>query len=192
MKVRDSGMPEQEYWESLFDIATILDELGIDARVNDAVEVGCGYGTFTLPVAQRIRGTLHSFDIETEMIEQTRARLAQADAKNVTLQERDVVAEGFSLPGDSVDAVLLFNILHAENPVELLRTSAGVLRPGGRILAIHWRSDVTTPRGPDLAIRAHPEHIIDWGRQTGMLVADEAHRILPPWHFGVTLSRVAC
>jgi hypothetical protein len=57
MKVRDSGMPEQSYWEGLFDIGGVLDALKIDQEVNDAVEVGCGYGTFTLPVAQRIRGS---------------------------------------------------------------------------------------------------------------------------------------
>jgi 16S rRNA A1518/A1519 N6-dimethyltransferase RsmA/KsgA/DIM1 with predicted DNA glycosylase/AP lyase activity len=49
----------------------VLDASKIGQEVNDAVEVGCGYGTFTLPVAQRIRGTLHAFDIEPEMVEIT-------------------------------------------------------------------------------------------------------------------------
>lgn len=190
MKVRDSGMPEREYWESLFDLPAILDGLGVDSKVNDAVEVGSGYGTFTVPVAQRIRGTLHSFDIEPAMIEETRERAAHAGVGNVKLYERDVIADGFSLPGGIADVVMLFNILHVENPVDFLRASAGVLRPGGRILAIHWRSDVKTPRGPDLSIRPRPERIIEWARETQVLASDGTHRILPPWHFGLTLTRV--
>ena len=121
MKVRDSGMPEQSYWESLFDISGVLDALKVDREINDAVEVGCGYGTFTLPVAQRIRGTLHAFDIEPEMIEITRRRAAAAKIENVRVEARDAAAGGFSLPKESVDAVLLFNILHAEDPYEATR-----------------------------------------------------------------------
>jgi SAM-dependent methyltransferase len=189
MKVRDSGMPEQDYWESLFDIPRVLDGLGLDSRINDAIEVGCGYGTFTLPVAQRIRGTLHSFDIEPTMIAQTRARLNSANLKNVVLHQRDVIAEGFGIAPGSIDAVLLFNILHAENPVALLRSSAETLRPGGRIAVIHWRSEVPTPRGPDLSIRPRPEQVLAWAGETELLATDASPRILPPWHFGVTLRR---
>jgi ubiquinone/menaquinone biosynthesis C-methylase UbiE len=189
MKVRDSGMPDQDFWESLFDVDAILDALGIDSRINDAVEVGCGYGTFTMPVAQRIRGTLHSFDIDSSMVACARERLSHAGIHNVNLHEKDVMEGGFSLPAQSVDAVLLFNILHAENPVGLLRASAALLRPNGRVLVVHWRSDIATPRGPDLSIRPRPEQIIEWARCTGTFSMDSAHRILPPWHFGLILQR---
>jgi hypothetical protein len=52
MKIRDSGMPEEAYWESLFDVPLILSKLGI-GRFGDVVELGCGYGTFSIPVAGR-------------------------------------------------------------------------------------------------------------------------------------------
>ena len=145
MKVRDSGMPPPEYWESLFDVPAILDGLGFDAAITDAAELGCGYGTFTVPVAQRICGKLHAYDIDPEMIAVCRNRLAAAAISNTALNERDVIATGFGLPAAGVDAVLLFNILHLENPAALLTASADVLRPGGRIMVLHWRSDITTP-----------------------------------------------
>ena len=47
MKLRESGMPEEGLWETLFDVGLILDRLGIDDTVQDIVELGCGYGTFT-------------------------------------------------------------------------------------------------------------------------------------------------
>lgn len=183
--MRDSGMPEQTYWESLFDVRGVLDGLQVDNQIADAVEVGCGYGTFTLPVAQRIRGTLHTFDIEPEMVEITKARAVASGIRNLRLATRDVVADGFGLPANSVDAVLLFNILHAENPVDLLRVAAEVVRPGGRILAIHWRSDLPTPRGPALSIRPQPEQIAEWARSVGL--RPEPSQLLPPWHFGLVL-----
>lgn len=187
MKVRDSGMPDQSYWESLFEIGAILDGLKVDRQIGDAIEVGCGYGTFTLPVAARIRGTLHAFDIEPEMIELTRARAAVGGTQNLSLAVRDVVTDGFGLPAESVDAVLLFNILHAENPLELLRVGVRVLRPGGRILAIHWRSDVPTPRGPDVSIRPRPEQIAGWASSLGL--HPEPSLVLPLWHFGIVIRR---
>jgi len=67
MKLRESGMPEESYWQSLFDVSLILDRLEIDDRLRDVVELGCGYGTFTLPVARRISGTLRTYDIDAEM-----------------------------------------------------------------------------------------------------------------------------
>ncbi len=57
MRFRDSGMPDEAYWETLFGVPLILSKLGI-GRFNDVVELGCGYGTFSVPVAQTIRGTL--------------------------------------------------------------------------------------------------------------------------------------
>lgn len=187
MKVRDSGMPEQSYWESLFDIEGVLDRLKIDPQIGDAVEVGCGYGTFTLPVAQRIRGTLHSFDIESEMVQLTQARATSAGIRNLRLAVRDVITDGFGLPRKSVDAVLLFNILHAENPVEMLCAASEITRAGGRLLVIHWRSDVPTPRGPDLAIRPRAEQIASWAGSLGL--QPEPSQLLPPWHFGIVLHQ---
>ncbi len=188
MKVRDSGMPEQDYWESLFQIDGVLDGLAIDRSIGDVVEMGCGYGTFTLPVAQRIRGMVHAFDIEPEMVELTKARAESAGVGNLNLAVRDVVTEGFGLPDASVDAVLLFNILHLENPVELLRVAARVVRVGGRVLAIHWRSDVATPRGPALSIRPQPEQVAEWGIAAGLALVEV--RLLAPWHYGVVLTRL--
>lgn len=189
MKVRDSGMPERDYWESLFDVPGVLDALAIGQELGEVVELGCGYGTFTVPVAHRIGGTLHAFDIDPAMIAETRARLEQAGVGNVRLHERDVFAGGFGLPPASADAVLLFNILHAETPVDLLRLSADVLRPGGVVAVIHWRSDVPTPRGPALSIRPRPEHVTDWAAATGLLVPVTGPLTLPPWHFGMVLGR---
>lgn len=176
MRVRDSGMPEEEYWESLFDVSLTLARFAIH-QYRDVVEFGCGYGTFSIPVAQAISGTLTTFDIDAAMVARTRER--GGDLPIVCLQ-RDVLESGF---GVTADAVLLFNILHCEEPIALLSHAA---RAASDILVTHWRHS-DTPRGPDLSIRPRPGQVIAWGAELGL----EAGEVLdlPPWHYGVRLRK---
>jgi ubiquinone/menaquinone biosynthesis C-methylase UbiE len=189
MKLRESGMPEEAYWETLFDVSLILDRLGINARLKDVVELGCGYGTFTIPVAQRISGTLTTFDVDAAMVERTRQRATDAGVRNILYVVDDIFANGFGVKAASHDACLLFNILHGEEPLRLLAEAARVVRPGGVTLVIHWCYDPGTPRGPSMNIRPRPEQILEWASQTGQLEAVGPVLDLPPWHLGLHLQR---
>lgn len=190
MKMRDSGMPEEAYWETLLDVPFILDQLGVDNTLRDVVELGCGYGTFSLPVARRITGVLTTVDIDPEMVRRTRERAEAEGVSNIRCQLCDVMKEGFGVPEGSQDAALLFNILHCEQPVMLLSEAARVVRAGGSVLVIHWRHDPATPRGPALDIRPRPEQIIAWAEQAGGLKLDADAFDLPPWHYGMRLRRL--
>ena len=176
MKIRDSGMTDECYWESLFDVPLIVSRLGIDC-CHDVAELGCGYGTFSIPVAKAISGRLYTFDIDPEMVARTKAR---ADSLPMVCETSDVMESGF---GVHVDAVLLFNILHCERPVELLSHAANALCADGQVLAIHWKYG-NTPRGPSLEIRPQPEQIIEWAAKAGLRPLGEVIA-LPPWHYGL-------
>lgn len=184
MKVRDSGMPDEEMWDGFFDPASILACLGLTPETSSAVDLGCGYGTFTIPAARIISGTVHGFDIEPEMIAVTGSKAESASLTNVELHLRDFVAEGTGLADASVGYVLLFNILHAEDPHRLLREAYRILAPGGTAAVMHWVCDRPTPRGPSLDIRPSPADCRKW-------MTDEGFRIdgdvvdLPPYHFGL-------
>ncbi len=188
MRVRESGMPPRDAWEALFDVPRILDELQVGSHLDDVIEVGCGYGTFTLPVARRVSGQVHALDIDPAMVEATRDRAREEDVGNVHVDARDVLETGFGVD-DAVDAVLLFNILHGEDPVALLEVAATALRPGGHVLAIHWRHDPTTPRGPPMRIRPRPKDLEEWALETGLLEVEEGPVDLPPWHYGWRFRR---
>ena len=172
-------MPDEAYWESLFDVPLVLARLGIDDALGDVVELGCGYGTFTVPIAEAIRGTLTTFDIDPAMVARTEERAA---GLRVVCQLRDVMEHGFGITG--VDAALLFNILHCDEPVALLNHAADAVRPGGHVLVIHWRY-AQTPRGPSLDIRPRPEQIAAWAIETGRLIPADNAIDLPPWHYGL-------
>jgi SAM-dependent methyltransferase len=157
----------------------ILARLSVD-RFRDVAELGCGYGTFTIPVAKAIRGTLYTFDVDPDMLSRTRER---GFGLPIVCELRDVMQLGF---GVAADAVLLFNILHCKSPVELLRHAAQSLRPNGEVLAIHWQHG-HTPRGPRLDIRPRPDQIVEWAAEARLDLIGEVID-LPPWHYGLRFS----
>lgn len=189
MKLRESGMPEESYWESLLDVELILDRLEIDGRLRNVIELGCGYGTFTIPVARRISGVLTTFDIDGAMVERTRKRAIEAGVSNVLYVVGDVFADGFGGEAGSQDACLLFNILHGEDPLRLLQEAARVVRPAGLVPVIHWRHDPATPRGPSMEIRPRPEQIMAWAKRAGLVATPSPVLDLPPWHYGIRFHR---
>src|SRR3990172_5149458 len=108
MKLRDSGMPDERFWESLFDAGLILSALGINSGLRDVAEFGCGYGTFTIPVARAVSGLVYTFDIDPAMISRTEKRAISEGLGNVVCRQRDVMEQGFGLVRGSVDVALLF------------------------------------------------------------------------------------
>jgi ubiquinone/menaquinone biosynthesis C-methylase UbiE len=189
MKVRDSGMPEEAMWDRFFDPASILARLGLTPDTTSAVDLGCGYGTFTIPAATIIEGTVYGLDIEPEMIRVTSSKAEDAGLTNVRLHLRDFVAEGTGLPDASVGFVMLFNILHAEEPDRLLHEAYRILAPGGTAAVMHWVSDRPTPRGPALDIRPSPADCRQWMAAAGFRVEGDVLD-LPPYHFGLVGRKV--
>ncbi len=101
-------MLEEAYWNSVFDITRIVDWLNVKAVTAPIVEIGCGYGMFTVPVAKEAIDNVYSFDIEPKMIETAESNVQQADLHNVRFFLRDVVEQGTGLEPDGVGMVLVF------------------------------------------------------------------------------------
>ena len=189
MKVRDSGMPEEILWSSFFNVRNILSVMQVDHSVLNLMETGCGYGTFTIEAAKRISGKLYAFDIEPEMVNVAHDKAIKGNIANVEFFIRDIIADRSGLPSESMDYVMLFNILHHENPLDLLAEAYFVLKKGGKAAIIHWRSDIETPRGPALSIRPTPEQCVEWSLQSGFEIA-LTPVILAPFHFGLIIRKL--
>ena len=187
MKVRESGMPEKVVWEKFFDSKAILATLGLDDSVCNVAELGCGYGTFTIPTAETVKGIVYAFDIEHEMVGATKNAAEKKRLSNIKTILRDFVEQDTGLKDESVDYVMLFNILHIEHPEKLLREAWRILKKEGRIGIIHWNYDVSTPRGPSMAIRPKPEQCIAWALASGFY---QPHQFdLKPYHYGIVMRR---
>lgn len=189
MKTRESGMPPEEMWQGFFEPTSILTKLSLDANCGDVLEFGCGYGTFTLPAAKIVRGIVYAMDIEPEMLVITRAKADAAGLHNVELMQRDFVTQGSGLAEETVDYVMLFNILHAEERSVMLSEAWRVLSPGGKLAIIHWNFDATTPRGPSMSIRPKTGECRTWAEEVGFVPISPAEIDLPPYHYGMVLVK---
>ena len=187
MKGRESGMPERKMWEKFFNPTIILGKLGVNNQVNDVAEFGCGYGTFTIPAAKIIKGTIYALDIEPDMIYMTNEEAKKHNLKNVKTVLRDFMKSGSGLPDESMDYAMLFNILHLENPAALLSEAYRILKTGDRLGIIHWNYDSTTPRGPSMDIRPKPEQCIQWAENAGF--CDPVQFDLKPYHYGIMMRK---
>lgn len=184
MKTRESGMPEEEYWTSFFQPAEILKKLGLDSSYQKVVDIGCGYGTFTIPAAYFISGLVIAIDIDHQMVERCQRKVDESGLLNIAVQQRDFITDGTGLADNLIDFVMLFNILHAEDPICILQETWRILRPGGKVGIIHWNHDASTPRGPSMEIRPKPEQIHEWLQKADFALYERLID-LPPYHYGV-------
>ena len=177
-------MPDEAWWNTFFDPPSILQALGLDRIEGPVIDVGCGYGTFTLAIARSTQHPVIALDIEPALVAEVGARAAALQLSHVLPRVIDVTDGSLGVDRHAADVVLLFNLLHCEAPFALLAAAHAALRPGGRVGIIHWRSDVPTPRGPDLSIRPKPEQCRSWLLDAGFVI-DREVTVLPPYHFGV-------
>ena len=189
MKIYDSGMPEEKIWGSFFNQSSILSKLQLTSVYKDAVEFGCGYGTFTIPAARIIKGNVFAMDIEQDMIDATQKAASHSRLTNIKCILTDFVKEGTGLPDNSVDYAMVFNILHYEQPVKLLDEAFRILRNGRIVGIIHWNYDPGTPRGPEMNIRPKPEQCKQWAEQAGFKITADGIIDLPPYHYGMSLKK---
>ena len=107
--------------------------LAADAEVAD---IGAGTGYFTVRLAERLpEGRVFAVDIQPEMLDILRRRLAREDIDNVELvlgREDDP-----RLPSNSIDAALLVDAYHEfAYPREMMQGIVAALRRGGRVVLV--------------------------------------------------------
>lgn len=188
MKVRDSGMPDQDQWESYFDPPAMLSKLGLTQATCNVIEFGCGYGTFTIATAQVVGGTVFALEIEPSILYGAKTRSESLGLTNIEFIERDFIGNGTGFADGRADYAMLFNILHTEDPVGLLCEAWRNVKPAGKVGVIHWNFDVGTPRGPPMAIRPRPGDCERWAKAAGLDCGPLID--LPPYHYGYILSSV--
>jgi hypothetical protein len=70
-----------------------------------------------------------------------------------------------------------------------LDESFRILKQNGKIGIIHWRSDISTPRGPDLSIRPKPDQIIEMIDNKRFNIVKKPF-ILELFHYGLVISKI--
>lgn len=113
-------------------------------------DIGAGSGFFALPFARAIEpgGWLFAVDLQLEMLEFLRAKLHSAGSpRNLELIAGEATAT--NLKDASCDLVFLGNVWHElDDHARVLREMARILRSGGWVAILDWRTDVPNPPGP--------------------------------------------
>ena len=177
-------MPDQAMWESFFCPSATLQKMGLNRYRHKVVDFGCGYGTFSIPVAQITKGVVYAVDIDDGFISVCERKAKEAGLHTVICEQRDFILNGVSLADDTVDYAMLFNILHAENPVSILQEAYRVLLPFGKAGVIHWNYDRTTPRRSSMNIRPC-QNSARRGLSKAGFESIQPYINLPPYHYGI-------
>jgi SAM-dependent methyltransferase len=100
------------------------------------LEVGCGVGAQTIPLAQRSPDAhFTSVDVSADSVAEAKRRTDTAGLTNVQFQQADIFALPFA--PDSFDHVFVCFVLeHLSQPAEALAILTGLLKPGGTMTVI--------------------------------------------------------
>ena len=115
------------------------------------LDFGCGPGGFSLAAARLVgpQGRVYAIDVEPLALKSVRRAAARAGLTNLHAISPDVMAE---VPAESVDVVLLYDVLHgnpeADSTHSILQSLHRVLKPAG-VLSV---SDHHVKEAPLLSI----------------------------------------
>ncbi len=120
-----------------------------------AIDLACGPGTYTLPLAKRVRHAIGA-DLTPAMVEKARAEAARDGITNIEFLCADIYALPFA---DGIAGIVScgYAFHHMTDPARALAEMARVLQPGGR-LAI---TDIIVPEGCDAAFQNSIERVRD-------------------------------
>jgi ubiquinone/menaquinone biosynthesis C-methylase UbiE len=184
-------MPDANWWEALWpDPAGVLAAVGLEAGTS-AVDLCCGDGWFTLPMAKTARHVT-AVDIDAQLLGAARKRLREAGVTNCDFKEGDA----YDLPSvvRSADFIFLANVFHGvPDKPRFIRAMTETLVPGGKFVVVNWhakpREETTVldlPRGPRTALRMTPEQTV---ASAGAVLQFVKTVEVPPYHYAVVWQK---
>jgi ubiquinone/menaquinone biosynthesis C-methylase UbiE len=120
-----------------------------------AIDLACGPGTYTRPLAARVRHAIGA-DLTPAMVEKARVEAARDDITNIEFTCADIYALPFA---DGVAGIVScgYAFHHMTDPTRALAEMARVLQPGGRVAL----TDIIVPDGCDADFQNEVERVRD-------------------------------
>ena len=184
-----TAMPDRDWWAALWpDPQATLRALGVMPDMT-VLDLCCGDGWFTAPLAKLTDGKVYALDLDPEMLALAKEEVARTGASVADWIEGDA-RDLHSLLPEKVDFVLIANTFHGvPDQTAMAEAVASILKPGGRFAIVNWHATpreetavLGQPRGPRTEMRMTPE-------QTRALVEPAGFELdelveLPPYHYG--------
>lgn len=140
---------------------TVVAQMGLKSG-HIVADLGSGSGFFALAAAKLIgnTGTVFAVDVQQSKLTATFSAGSQQGYKNIQLVQADLDQPIVGIADASCDAVIMASVLHeVKNRDILLRNMLRVLKTGGVVLAVEWKTEHTL-FGPPLDVRI-PEHQLE-------------------------------
>lgn len=188
-----TGMPDQDWWQALWpDPEDTLRKMGVTEAMT-VIDLCCGDGHFTAPLAGIAAGKLYGVDLDPDMLEKTRDALSRQGAQARALICADARDLAQVVP-EPVDYIFVANTFHGvPDKRGFAESVAGALKPGGKLGIVNWHplDRETTqvlgkPRGPKTALRMAPETVRQIVQPAGLKAMLELD--LPPFHYGIVFE----
>jgi len=182
-------MPDRAWWAALWPRPEqTLRSIGITPGMT-VLDLCCGDGYFTAPLARLVEGKLIALDIDGDMLDVAKREVAAAGAQ----VQRWICADAMALAThltEPVDFVLIANTLYgAPDQAGLARAVRAVLCPAGLFAVINWypKDPAETPvlgqpRGPKIELRLSPAAAAAVLEPAGFQMVKLVG--LPPYHYG--------
>jgi len=120
----------------------ILEQLTLRDNMRVA-DFGCGRGYFSLPLASLVnQGKVYSLDVMEEALQAVSSQAQLDGVTNIeTIRCNLEISEGSKLTKNSIDLVLLANILfQSQKKSAILKEAKRVLKKGGQLVLVEWVS----------------------------------------------------
>ena len=118
------------------------------------VDMGCGPGFFTLPLARLVgtRGLVYAVEANPTMLRHLRDNVRKTGANDGRIKVVRADVSRTRIPAASADIVLLARILHdIEDKKAFLREVKRICKPGGKVVDIDWKK-IRMNHGPPYSI----------------------------------------
>jgi ubiquinone/menaquinone biosynthesis C-methylase UbiE len=189
-----TSMPDRDWWSALWpDPQGLLQQIGI-RRGMSVLDLCCGDGYFTGPLAALVDGRLVALDLDPAMIELARAEVERSGASVrqwICADATSALAKHFDEP---VDFVLIANTFHGvPDQIGLACSVREVLKPDGLFCIVNWhpapREETVVlgkPRGPQTEMRMSPEAVRTVVETAGFFMQRVVD--LPPYHYAAVFE----
>jgi len=170
----------------MFEPETILNQVNLKPHMTVA-EFGCGSGGLTIPLSKKVKqGRVYALDILEEKIDALKHKAKMENIFNIKTIICDLdEKEGSTLNSESVDVVLIPNVLfQAEKKDLMIEEGARILKKGRELLIVDWKKD--SPFGPKEG-KISAEKVKELASQAGLSLKTEVS--LGEYHYGLTFSK---
>ena len=160
------------------------DQLVLESTMN-AADLGCGSGEWTIPLAELLEnGKVYAVDLLEEPLSVVRGKARDKGLDNIELVKSDIEGVIPRLLANSVDLVLMTNLLFQVKDRKAVFAEANrILKVGGRVLIVEWNESAAI--GPEQKISKN--EIKNLATSAGLVPAGEFKA--GNFHYGLVFKK---